>query len=61
MYGTGIYYKKLKFCDILNDSGISPACCRLPDSIKFRPAQKSRGRGLAPGRGIVNLIVISDL
>ena len=60
MYGTGIYYKKLKFCDILNDSGISdilndsgisPACRFLPGSIKCRPAQKSRGRGLAPAAG----------
>ncbi len=51
MYGTGIYYKKLKFCDILNDSGISPACRFLPGSIKCRPAQKSRGRGLASAAG----------
>ncbi len=50
MYGTGIYYKKLKFCDILNDSGISPACRFLPDSIKCRPAKKScRQRNPAAG------------
>ena len=46
MYGTGIYYKKLKFCDILNDSGISSACCRLPDSIKSAGTEIPR-----PGTG----------
>jgi hypothetical protein len=33
----------------------------MPAGTEILPAQKSRGRGLAPGRGIVNLIVISDL